>query len=72
VKSVKKTCRALVVHEAVERCGIGAEISAVLNEKAFDYLDAPVTRLAGLNVSLPRTGTWNRHASRAPIRSRRK
>jgi pyruvate/2-oxoglutarate/acetoin dehydrogenase E1 component len=53
VKSVKKTKRALVVHESVERCGIGAEISAVLNEKAFDYLDAPVTRLAGLNVSLP-------------------
>jgi len=53
VASVKKTTRALIVHEAVERCGIGAEISAVINEKAFDYLDAPVTRLAGLNVSLP-------------------
>lgn len=53
VRSVKKTTRALIVHEAVERGGVGAEISAVLNEKAFDYLDAPVTRLAGLNVSLP-------------------
>jgi pyruvate/2-oxoglutarate/acetoin dehydrogenase E1 component len=53
VASVKKTTRALVVHEAVERCGIGAEISAVLNEKAFDYLDGPVVRHAGLNVSLP-------------------
>lgn len=53
VNSVKKTKRALIVHEAVERCGIGAEISALLNEKAFDSLDAPVTRLAGLNVSLP-------------------
>ena len=53
INSVKKTKRALIVHEAVERCGIGAEISAVLNEKAFDSLDAPVTRLAGLNVCLP-------------------
>jgi len=53
VASVKKTARALVVHEAVERCGIGAEISAVLNEKAYDYLDGPVLRHAGLNVSLP-------------------
>jgi pyruvate dehydrogenase E1 component beta subunit len=53
VNSVKKTMRSIVVHEAVERCGIGAEISAVLNEKAFDYLDAPVVRHAGLNVSLP-------------------
>jgi acetoin:2,6-dichlorophenolindophenol oxidoreductase subunit beta len=53
VSSVKKTKRALIVHEAVERCGIGAEISALLNEKAFDSLDAPVTRLAGINVSLP-------------------
>jgi len=53
VASVKKTARALVVHEAVERCGIGAEISAVLNEKAYDYLDGPVVRHAGLNVSLP-------------------
>ena len=53
VASVKKTARALVVHEAVERCGIGAEISAVLNEQAYDYLDGPVLRHAGLNVSLP-------------------
>jgi pyruvate/2-oxoglutarate/acetoin dehydrogenase E1 component len=53
VDSVKKTKRALIVHEAVERCGIGAEISATISERAFDYLDAPVARLAGLNVSLP-------------------
>jgi pyruvate dehydrogenase E1 component beta subunit len=53
VASVKKTARALVVHESVERCGIGAEISAVLNEQAYDYLDGPVVRHAGLNVSLP-------------------
>ena len=53
ISSVKKTKRALIVHEAVERCGIGAEISAILNEKAFDYLDAPIQRFGGLNVCLP-------------------
>ena len=53
VASVKKTARALIVHEAVERGGIGAEIAAVLSEKAYDYLDGPVVRHAGLNVSLP-------------------
>jgi pyruvate/2-oxoglutarate/acetoin dehydrogenase E1 component len=53
LESVKKTKRALIVHEAVERGGIGAEISAVINEKAFDYLDSPIGRLGGLNVSLP-------------------
>jgi pyruvate/2-oxoglutarate/acetoin dehydrogenase E1 component len=53
VESVKKTKNALIVHEAIERGGIGAEISAILNERTFDYLDSPVSRLAGLNVSLP-------------------
>ena len=51
--SVKKTKRVLVVHEAVERCGIGAEISAQLNERAFDILSAPVSRLCGMNVAIP-------------------
>ena len=46
VTSVKKTHRALIVHEAVEFGGIGAEISSQIQESAFDYLDAPVARLA--------------------------
>jgi pyruvate/2-oxoglutarate/acetoin dehydrogenase E1 component len=46
VASVRKTNRALVVHEAVEFGGIGAEISSQVQEQAFDYLDAPVARLA--------------------------
>ncbi|MGI9135515.1 MAG: alpha-ketoacid dehydrogenase subunit beta [Candidatus Nanopelagicales bacterium] len=46
IASVKKTNRALVVHEAVEFGGIGAEISAQITEQAFDYLDAPVGRVA--------------------------
>jgi acetoin:2,6-dichlorophenolindophenol oxidoreductase subunit beta len=43
--SVRRTNRAVVVHEAVTFGGIGAEISAQIQEEAFDYLDAPVLRL---------------------------
>jgi pyruvate dehydrogenase E1 component beta subunit len=51
--SVRKTGRALVVHEAVKFGGIGAEIAAMIMEQAFDYLDAPVRRLAGLDIPIP-------------------
>ena len=46
VTSVKKTNRAVIVHEAVEFGGIGAEISSQIQEAAFAYLDAPVARVA--------------------------
>lgn len=45
VESVKKTHRALIVHEAVRNGGLGAEIAAQIQEHAFDYLDAPVARV---------------------------
>ena len=45
VASVKKTHRAMIVHEAVRFGGLGAEIAAQLQELAFDYLDAPVARV---------------------------
>jgi pyruvate/2-oxoglutarate/acetoin dehydrogenase E1 component len=45
VASVKRTNRAVVVHEAVTFGGIGAEISSQIQEEAFDYLDAPVLRI---------------------------
>ena len=45
--SVKKTGRAIVVHEAAGPCGVGAEIAAILAEKAFGALKAPVVRLTG-------------------------
>ena len=45
IDSVKKTHRALVVHEAVRFSGFGAEITAQIQEHAFDYLDAPVMRV---------------------------
>ena len=45
VASVKKTNRVVVAHEAVERMGFGAEVAAVLQYKAFDWLDAPIERV---------------------------
>jgi pyruvate dehydrogenase E1 component beta subunit len=54
IESVKKTGRALVVHEAVEMGGFGGEIVArIASSEAFDYLDAPVRRLAGLDIPIP-------------------
>jgi len=53
VASVKKTGRAVVVEEDWRSYGIGAEIAATVQEEAFDYLDAPVLRVAGLEVPLP-------------------
>ena len=46
ISSIRKTHRALVVHEAVKFGGIGGEITAQIQEEAFDYLDAPVMRVA--------------------------
>ena len=42
---MKKTNRAVVAHEAVTRMGFGAEVTAVLQYQAFDYLDAPIERV---------------------------
>ena len=51
--SVRKTGYALVVDEGVERYGASAEIAAILNAEAFDYLDAPVLRIGAANVPIP-------------------
>jgi pyruvate dehydrogenase E1 component beta subunit len=53
VESVKKTGRLLVVHEAYKSFGPGAEIISMVNEKAFLYLEAPPTRLAGFDITVP-------------------
>jgi pyruvate/2-oxoglutarate/acetoin dehydrogenase E1 component len=51
--SVKKTNRCVVAHEAVTRMGYGAEIAAVVQYGAFDYLDAPIERVGAKFVPLP-------------------
>jgi pyruvate dehydrogenase E1 component beta subunit len=53
LSSVRRTRRALVVHEAVKRGGYGAEIAALIAEEAFADLDAPPKRLAGLETPIP-------------------
>ena len=53
VSSVKKTGRAMVVHEAPRSFGPGAEISARLVEKAFFYLEAPISRVTGFDIIIP-------------------
>jgi acetoin:2,6-dichlorophenolindophenol oxidoreductase subunit beta len=53
VKSVQKTNRCVVAHEAIVRMGFGAEVAAVVQEKAFDYLDAPVERVGAKFAPLP-------------------
>jgi acetoin:2,6-dichlorophenolindophenol oxidoreductase subunit beta len=53
VSSVQKTNRCVVAHEAVTRMGFGAEVAAVVQQKAFDYLDAPVERVGAKFAPVP-------------------
>lgn len=53
INSVKKTGRAVTVEEGWAQSGVGAEIAARIMENAFDYLDAPVTRVSGKDVPMP-------------------
>ena len=53
LKSARKTNRVVVVHEAVRSGGLGAEIAAQVQEHAFDYLDAPVARVAAPFTPVP-------------------
>lgn len=53
IHSVEKTGRAIVVHEAPKTAGVGAEIVAIINEKALFWLEAPVVRVTGYDVVSP-------------------
>jgi 2-oxoisovalerate dehydrogenase E1 component len=66
LESVRKTHRAVVVHEAVKRGGFGAEVAALIMEHAMDDLDAPVVRVAARNVPMP----YNDSLEKATIPSR--
>ncbi len=55
IASVKKTGRVVVVHEAPKSCGLGGEIVALINEKAFLHLEAPPARVTGWDTPFPYT-----------------
>jgi pyruvate/2-oxoglutarate/acetoin dehydrogenase E1 component len=61
VTSVRKTNRVIVAHEAVRFGGFGAEVAAQIQELAFDYLDAPVGRVAAPYSPVPFTPALERH-----------
>jgi len=51
--SVEKTGRCVIVHEAPKTCGMGAELSALIQERCFLHLEAPVQRVAGFDTVMP-------------------
>jgi pyruvate dehydrogenase E1 component beta subunit len=53
IESVKKTNRAVIVEEGWPHGGVGANLAALIQEQAFDYLDAPVGRVTGADVPMP-------------------
>ncbi len=53
LESVRKTGRVVIVHEAAKNCGFGAEISALIAEKAIDHLESPILRVAGFDTPFP-------------------
>jgi pyruvate dehydrogenase E1 component beta subunit len=53
VESVKKTSRAIVIDEGYEQYGVTAELASIIADEAFYYLDAPVKRIAAMNVPVP-------------------
>ena len=53
ITSVKKTGRCVIVHEAPRTCGFGAELVASIQERAMEYLEAPILRVTGLDTPFP-------------------
>jgi acetoin:2,6-dichlorophenolindophenol oxidoreductase subunit beta len=61
VESVRKTTRCVTAHEAVTRGGFGAELTAVIQQGAFDYLDAPIERVGSKFAPLPFAPVMEQH-----------
>jgi 2-oxoisovalerate dehydrogenase E1 component beta subunit len=55
IRSVKRTGRVVIVHEAPKSCGLGGELVALINEKAFLHLEAPPLRVTGFDTPFPYT-----------------
>jgi acetoin:2,6-dichlorophenolindophenol oxidoreductase subunit beta len=59
IESLKKTMRLAIAHEAHRTGGFGAELAALCQERAFEYLDAPIERVASLDVPIPCGPEWS-------------
>ena len=57
-RSVKKTGRCLIVHEATRTSGFGAELSALVQERCFHHLEAPIERVTGFDTPYPHSLEW--------------
>ncbi len=57
-KSVEKTGKCLIVHEATRTCGFGAELSALVQERCFHNLEAPIERVTGFDTPYPHSLEW--------------
>jgi pyruvate/2-oxoglutarate/acetoin dehydrogenase E1 component len=66
LESVRKTHRAVVVHQAHKSFGPGAEIASRLHEAAFDVLEAPVVRVAAEDIAIPANPTLEQHVLPSP------
>jgi 2-oxoisovalerate dehydrogenase E1 component beta subunit len=53
VNTVKKTSKVMILHEATRTGGMAGELTAVINEEAFEYLDAPVVRVTSIDTPAP-------------------
>ena len=59
VASVKKTGRCIILHEASRFGGFGGELSALVQERCFDHLKAPIDRVAGWDTPYPHAFEWD-------------
>ena len=60
LRSVRKTSKVVVLHEATRSCGVGAEVCALVAEEAFEDLDGPVVRVTAPDVPIPFSPTLER------------
>ncbi len=59
IKSVRKTGRCVVVHEATKTCGFGAELITIVQKHCLDYLEAPIERVTGWDTPYPHAQEWD-------------
>jgi 2-oxoisovalerate dehydrogenase E1 component beta subunit len=66
--SVKKTGRCVVLHEASRTSGLGAELMALVQERCFHHLEAPIERVTGWDTPYPHAFEWNYFPGPARVR----